>query len=83
MSGGLRHHNDEVKRAEPCGWTQNHPRRIGTHSKGTSASALTPKVCQNDATNTPKSLDTVGVVRDVEKLLPAKFAEIKSRQEAL
>jgi hypothetical protein len=22
MSGGLRHHNDEVKRAEPCGWTQ-------------------------------------------------------------
>jgi hypothetical protein len=32
---------------------------------------------------TPQYLDTGDVLRDVEKLLPTKFAKIKSRQEAL
>ena len=38
-----------------------------TLSKGTSASALTGKVCPDLQKQKPKSLDTADVVRDVEK----------------
>jgi len=56
--------------------------KIVTLSKGTSASALTGKVCPDLQKQKPKSLDTADVVRDVEKLLAAKLAKIKSCQEA-
>ena len=57
--------------------------KVVTLSQGTSASALTRNVCPQTTKTKPMSLDTSDVVRDVEKLLAAKIAKIKSRQDAI
>jgi hypothetical protein len=58
----------------------NHRRsKIVILSKGSSASALTGKVCPDLQKQKPKSLDTADVVRDVAKLFSGNFNnEIRS-----
>jgi hypothetical protein len=78
MSGGLRHHNDEEKRARAMRLDKNH--RRGTNS---APAPLSGQVCLHLQKARHRTLDTAGVVRDVEKLLRPKFAKIKLRQDAL
>src|ERR1700716_3013520 len=88
MSGGQRHQIDEVKTGRAIWLDTNHRRKIVTLSKGTSACALSEKCVRNHEKTTPSTLTRptslemllTGVA--VEKLFPAKFAKIKSRQDA-
>ncbi|HWC19643.1 MAG TPA: hypothetical protein VG498_21700 [Terriglobales bacterium] len=73
MSGGLRH--QMMRKTGRAMWLDtNHRSKIITLSKGNSASALTERCVQSHEIKKPKSLDTTGVVRDVENRRLHKLA---------
>ena len=83
MSGGLRHHNDEEKRARAMRLDTESSKQDRYDRKQTSARALMENHAHFQEKSFSLHLDIADVVRDVEKLLPPKFVKIKLRQDAL
>jgi hypothetical protein len=77
MSGGLRHHSDEATGPESCGWIKRHRKKYRYYLEQTGASALRGSYAPGLQKQSSMYLDSADVVRDVEKLFPAKIRQNK------
>ena len=68
MSGGLRHHEDEVKGTEPFGWTPSTERRQSLSRKDQCVCAEVGSVFEIMKPRSSNYLTLADVLRDVEKL---------------